>query len=220
MPLLCLFTTLKSALDKRIIFCGFLLALLIGCSQNQPNTDAALKSAGHEPTKAPQATDTVYRSIEWTDLMPQDDLEALLNPPDYLDDIEDGSEEDQLRGQFQLPASKAGDDRYQQALQSTRIMSEFDQQKIRIPGYIVPLEFAKDQRVIRFFLVPYFGACIHVPPPPPNQIIYGIYDKGVKVNYLHEAFWLTGTLTTALIQNDVATSAYTLDVTDIAPYDE
>lgn len=151
--------------------------------------------------------------------MPQDDLDALLNPPEYLDEIEDGSEEDRLSGQFQL-AMSAGDDRYQQALKSTRIMPEFAEQRIRIPGYIVPLEFGKNQVVTRFFLVPYFGACIHVPPPPPNQIIYGVYDKGIQVNHLYEAFWLTGTLQTALIENDVATSAYTLDVADITPYTE
>lgn len=152
--------------------------------------------------------------------MPQDDLDALLNPPEYLDEIEDGSEEDRLSGQFQLAMPQAGDDRYQQALKSTRIMPKFAEQRIRIPGYIVPLEFGKNQVVTRFFLVPYFGACIHVPPPPPNQIIYGVYDKGIQVNHLHEAFWLTGTLQTALIENDVATSAYTLDVADITPYTE
>ncbi len=50
--------------------------------------------------------------------MPQDDLDVLLNPLAYLDEIEDGSEEDQLSSQFQLNTPQAGDDRYQQALTS------------------------------------------------------------------------------------------------------
>lgn len=99
-------------------------------------------------------------------------------------------------------------------------MPEFDNQKIRIPGYIVPLEFSQDQKVTHFFLVPYFGACIHVPPPPPNQIIYAVYERGITVNHLHEAFWLTGILKTTLTENDVATSTYTLNVAEITPYTE
>ncbi|UJP06090.1 MAG: DUF3299 domain-containing protein [Nitrosomonas sp.] len=192
--------------------------LLTGCSQNPPDGNSPSDADAKPPRSQPQAI--TYRTIEWVDLMPQDDLEALLNPPEYLDQIEDGSDQDQLPGQFQLPAPLTGDDRYQQALQSTRIMPEFDQQEIRIPGFIVPLEFSKDQYVTRFFLVPYFGACIHVPPPPPNQIIYGIYNRGIKIHHLHEAFWLTGTLTTTLMQNNIATSTYTLHVVEITPYED
>lgn len=184
------------------------------------NSESIAQSSPHNPLKQQQSNTSPYRTIEWVDLMPEDDLEALLNPPDYLDDIEDGSEQDRLNSQFKPATPQAGDDRYQQALKSTRIMPGFDNQKIRIPGYIVPLEFSKNQLVTRFFLVPYFGACIHVPPPPPNQIIYGVYDKGFRLNHLQEAFWLTGLLRTTLTENDVATSAYTLQVADIKPYTE
>lgn len=191
---------------KRLIFAGMTAALLMIGAQG-------VDSVAQSGTAA-------YRTVEWVDLMPADDLEALLNPPDYLDDIEDGSEQDRLNSQLKPATPSAEDDRYQQALKSTRIMPEFDNRKIRIPGYIVPLEFGKNQLVTRFFLVPYFGACIHVPPPPPNQIIYAVYDKGFKLNHLQEAFWLTGLLKTTLTENDVATSAYTLQVADIKPYTE
>lgn len=184
------------------------------------NSESIAQSSPRDPVQPQQSNTSPYRTIEWVDLMPKDDLEALLNPPDYLDDIEDGSEQDRLNSQFKPAIPQAEDDRYQQALKSTRIMPEFDNQKIRLPGYIVPLEFGKNQLVTRFFLVPYFGACIHVPPPPPNQIIYAVYDKGFKLNHLQEAFWLTGLLRTTLTENDVATSAYTLQVADIKPYSE
>jgi hypothetical protein len=47
-----------------------------------------------------------------------------------------------------------------------------DGQNIRLPGYIVPLEVSEEGRTTEFLLVPYFGACIHVPPPPSNQIVH------------------------------------------------
>ena len=67
-----------------------------------------------------------FQTIEWTDLMPKEDLDALLNPPDYLSDIEDGSFEDQINNQFQSSIPAAGNDPYQQALVSTRIVPEMD----------------------------------------------------------------------------------------------
>lgn len=207
-------------INIRATFICFMIALLTACSQSSPDKDSAVQSGNKQAIKQQELNAKAYKTIEWIDLMPQDDLDALLNPPAYLDEIEDGSEQDQLSSQFQLNIPKAGDDRYQQALTSTRIMPTFDNQKIRIPGFIVPLEFGNNQMVTRFFFVPYFGACIHVPPPPPNQIIYGVFDEGVRVNHLHEPFWLTGVLKTTLTENDVATSAYTLTVAAISPYTE
>ena len=98
-----------------------------------------------------------YQSIEWTELMPADDLEALLNPPDYINDIPDGSPEDQIVQEVKSAIAKANDDRYQQALVSKRVIPEFDQRKIKLPGYIVPLEFDDDMLITQFFLVPFFG---------------------------------------------------------------
>lgn len=88
-----------------------------------------------------------YKSIEWIDLMPKDDLDALLNPPDYLADIQDGSIEDQMESQIKNAISAANDDRYQQALVSVNVVPEMDNQAIKIPGFIVPLEFNEDETV-------------------------------------------------------------------------
>lgn len=161
-----------------------------------------------------------FRVIEWTDLMPKDDLDALLHPPESLNDIADGSMEDQISSQIQGTIAKANDSRYQRALLSTRIVPEYDGQKIRLPGFIVPLEVSDDQTITSFFLVPYFGACIHVPPPPPNQIIYAEYDKGFKLDALYDPFWISGTLSTKLIENNMATAAYTIKVDRVEPYVE
>lgn len=164
--------------------------------------------------------DNQYTTIDWTDLIPQQDLEALENPPAYLDEIEDGSEEDQISGQLQSQRDIDPNDPYQQALVSTRIKPEYNNQLVRLPGFIVPLEFDDNQVVTRFFFVPFFGACIHVPPPPPNQIIYSKFDKGIQLEVLYDPFWIQGKLITELIENDVAKSAYTMEVDLIEPYEE
>ena len=64
---------------------------------------------------------------------------------------------------------------------------------IKIPGFAVPLEGDDGFEYIdEFLLVPYFGACIHVPPPPPNQVIHVILDESVHFEKLFYAVWITG----------------------------
>ncbi len=168
-----------------------------------------------------QPIDKAFRTIEWIDLIPQDDLDALLNPPESLGDIVDGSVEDQIASQMQLAMDQASDSRYQQALVSARVVPEFDGQAIRLPGFIVPLEFGQDQRgITKFFLVPYFGACIHMPPPPPNQIVYAEYDRGIVLDSLYQPYWLLGVLSTSLVENDTAIAAYSIRVEQIEVYIE
>lgn len=89
---------------------------------------------------------------------------------------------------------------------------------VKIPGFIVPLE--GDSGLTReFLLVPYFGACIHVPPPPPNQIVYVRFSTGVPIDNLYDAVWVTGTLSTEAWQGELATVGYSLTGISIAPYD-
>ena len=161
-----------------------------------------------------------FKTVEWTDLMPEEDLNALSNPPEYINEVEDGSFEDQINDQFQNTINTIAEDRYQQALVSTSVVSELNGESIRIPGFIVPLEFNDDQTITQFFLVPYFGACIHMPPPPPNQMIFVNYPKGLKLNALYDPFWISGVLKTSLQENDMATSAYAMDMQKFESYQE
>lgn len=160
-----------------------------------------------------------FKTVEWTDLMPKEDLDAILNPPDYLADIEDGSAEDQIDSELGNKITKP-DDRYQQALVSTRVVSEMDGQAIRIPGFIVPLEFNENLDVTQFFLVPFFGACIHLPPPPPNQIIFIEYPEGLELKSPYQAFWISGIVKTSLLENEIATSAYSIKIQYVEDYVE
>ena len=181
-------------------------------SKDEPQTPPA-----SVPTTLPESA---FKTVEWTHLMPKEDLDALLNPPSYVTDVEDGSFEDQISNQIQNTLAAASDDRYQQALASTRIIPEMDGQAIRIPGFIVPLEFDDEQTITQFFLVPFFGACIHVPPPPPNQIIFVNYPKGFKLDVLYDPFWILGILKTSLVENEVATAAYSMQMQSFEVYTE
>ena len=173
-------------------------------------------------TPAVLAADPVYREIEFADLLPDEDFKALSNPPAELAAIADGSEEDQIDAALgQGEAGKNPDQPqtdWHRALQSTNIRAEFNGQKVRIPGYIVPLEFDDQQVVTEFFLVPYYGACIHLPPPPPNQLILGKSSHGVMLETIYDPFWIEGTLLTEVNKNDVATSAYRMVVDRVIPY--
>ena len=65
--------------------------------------------------------------------------------------------------------------------------------RVRLPGFAIPLE-AKADKVTEFLLVPYFGACIHSPPPPANQIVHAISAKPLKGMRSMDAIWVHGTL--------------------------
>jgi uncharacterized protein len=85
-----------------------------------------------------------------------------------------------------------------------------DNQRVRLPGFIVPLEVDNAGNVREFLLVPYVGACIHVPPPPPNQIVYVRVSKPIAPVSMTSAFWVTGALHVAVTRNSLASTAYTL----------
>ncbi|MBV1913779.1 MAG: DUF3299 domain-containing protein [Pseudomonadales bacterium] len=170
--------------------------------------------------QTPSNKEASFRTVNWVELMPKDDLEVLLNPPQSVTDIEDGSFEDQISNQMQNSLAAANDDRYQQALVSTRVVAEMDGKAIRLPGFVVPLEHNDDQAITQFFLVPFFGACIHVPPPPPNQIVLVNYPRGMKINSIYEPIWVSGVVKTSIQQNDLATAAYVMELAQFEAYTE
>jgi len=161
----------------------------------------------------------VYKTIEWNDLLTQKDYEALLKPDD-LSYIADGTEQDELASAFLNTLTQAADTDYQRALNSTAVQAEYDKQKLRIAGFVVPVTVDSDQNITTFFLVPYYGACIHMPPPPPNQIIYSTINKTFKVDDINAPYWVEGTMSTTLTENAIARSAYSMVVSNIELYEE
>lgn len=89
-------------------------------------------------------------------------------------------------------------------------VKSLDGQFVRLPGYIVPLESDAGGMLSEFLLVPFFGACIHVPPPPPNQIVYVKLKKPFNLKSMADAYWITGTITTKAWTGDVADTDYVM----------
>uniref|UniRef100_UPI00356323C5 DUF3299 domain-containing protein n=1 Tax=Pseudomonas sp. TaxID=306 RepID=UPI00356323C5 len=81
----------------------------------------------------------------------------------------------------------------------------------RLGGYPVPLETDAQGRSILFFLVPYPGACIHVPPPPPNQLVLVRYPDGIELEDIYAPLWVSGTLQVEPVSNELADAAYALE---------
>ncbi|NMH59934.1 DUF3299 domain-containing protein [Alteromonas ponticola] len=97
------------------------------------------------------------------------------------------------------------------------VVSRYDGQVVKIPGFVVPLE-GTAELTTEFLLVPYFGACIHVPPPPSNQIVYVKFEQGVPIENLSDAIWVTGVLTTDGWSGEIASVGYRLQGQTVAPF--
>lgn len=83
--------------------------------------------------------------------------------------------------------------REEMSAQDGVLRDNLDGREVRIPGYLLPLEF-EGTSVKEFLLVPYVGACIHVPPPPPNQMIYVQLAKAYANEGLYQPVWVKGTI--------------------------
>ncbi len=109
----------------------------------------------------------------------------------------------------------------------TSVVEALNGQQVRIPGYFLPLE-QSDTKVTEFLLVPYIGACIHVPPPPPNQIVHvrTLQKKGFSSKNLYTPVWVTGVINAKSMVKDLYLAdgsaginiGYTMQAKRIEPY--
>ena len=110
-----------------------------------------------------------------------------------------------------------------QGLQSVRpenvqLVTEWVGDRVRLPGYVVPLDF-DGSKVTGFLLVPYMGACIHVPPPPPNQIVYVHTKEPIEIDEIFEAVYATGTFEADLMSTELAQVGYRIVDATVQPYE-
>jgi len=90
--------------------------------------------------------------------------------------------------------------------------------KIRIPGFALPLE-RQGNKVTEFLIVPYFGACIHTPPPPANQIIHARSAKPLDGVKMMVPIWTYGTLSIQRGETQWGVAGYGLTVDKVLPYE-
>lgn len=150
--------------------------------------------------------------VDWLDLLPEEDYQAMLDMPEIGHDW--GEE---APGDF--TTNLRGNDRdLPEVMFSTRVVPSMDDQQIQIGGYPVPLETNEQGNYTSFFLVPWPGACIHVPPPPPNQIILVDYPQGVAIDDIYLPLWLTGLLQIDQTSNELADASYRLRAEQVQDY--
>jgi len=147
-----------------------------------------------------------FREITWLTLVPKD-----WNPSERLSQRNGETLDD-------------SDPRAQQYLRELRevldtapTVSALDGATIKMPGYVVPLEQTKEG-LKEFLLVPYFGACIHTPPPPANQIVHVRSAKPVAGFEAMAAVWVSGTMRTLRRDSGMGVSGYALELAAMVPY--
>lgn len=90
---------------------------------------------------------------------------------------------------------------------ATKVNTALDGASVKLPGYIIPLEMGANG-VTTFILVPYVGACIHVPPPPPNQLVFVSTQTPWPSDNLWDAVWVSGQLTARMQSTEIAEIGY------------
>ena len=83
--------------------------------------------------------------------------------------------------------------------------------KIKLGGFIAPLDVDDSSGMLKnFLLVPYFGACIHVPPPPPIMIVQVEPEAGESIHMDDSFFpvWVYGIIRTDTVSTELAEASY------------
>lgn len=99
----------------------------------------------------------------------------------------------------------------------TGVRMDWNGKTVRMPGFIVPLEL-DGTGVTSFILVPYVGACVHVPPPPPNQLVLVTTSKPYESKGLFESVAVTGMFGTAASKTQLADIGYVISADKVEPY--
>ncbi|MHB2079298.1 DUF3299 domain-containing protein [Pseudomonas asiatica] len=148
------------------------------------------------------------RELDWPALIPEG---APVIPP-QLAPLHDMSQlSNALSAESAPPARQQAPD--------APVVKSLDGQQIKLPGYIVPLEVSEEGRTTEFLLVPYYGACIHVPPPPSNQIVHIFSEMGVRVEDLYQPYWIEGKLQVRASSSELADAGYQMEAEKIYVYE-
>ena len=161
-------------------------------------------NSGHRlaPKSKPKQKPGEVLEIDWRDLLPVNErahYSATAPPPEHG------------------PLGEGGPPAVQK--QTTTFNEELAEMVVRLPGFIVPIGAPRGGLITEFFLVPYIGACIHVPPPPPNQMVYVKSASGIAADAIHEAYWVTGKMRVESRTTALGTAAYGLAASKVERYE-
>jgi len=154
-----------------------------------------------------------YNLIDWNDLMPEPWVKEMtkeMAAVGKLSNLQDSSDE----------ANKAMAVMRKKFDEAPIVKSQLNK-KVRLPGYVVPLDAERSEKR-EFLLVPYFGACIHTPPPPANQIVLIRPTAQSKIKKLPESMdivWVEGEIKEGRVATSQGVSGYLLEAVSVAPYE-
>ena len=153
-------------------------------------------------------SDTDAREIEWNALIPEDwQPEVLMGDYDADNLSDDDPRAQQLLNKLKTLWNEAP------------VVPTLEGRRVKLPGFVVPLELDAN-KIDQFLLVPYYGACIHVPPPPANQTVHVVTHKDETFEgRLFDVVWVTGTMRLERLSSDLAEAGYRLEEARVAPYD-
>lgn len=146
------------------------------------------------------------KETTWDELMPKDwDPMKAFRPADMGLVVEGSSKERNMMREMR------------EVWDNAPTNGKMDGVAVRLPGYVVPLEEVKGE-LTEFLLVPYFGACIHSPPPPANQIVHVVSAQPLKGLRTMDAVWVSGTLKVQRGDSAMGASGYLIQGPAVEPY--
>ncbi len=185
-----------------------------GSGQKQPAADGKKRAHGGQDQGNAQANNhdadaQGYRPMDWEALIPKDweplrDFKSL--------NFNGMSDSD--------PRAIAALRKLQKAWKNAPLNPAIQNEKIVISGFIVPLDSSDSSTIEEFLLVPYFGACIHVPPPPSNQVIHVVPAQPLKGFQMMDPVTVTGDLSPSRIDTPYGSAGYEMQAKSVTPYED
>lgn len=183
---------------RLIVLCLiFLITVLVTGTVSSP------LHADEDDPSTPPPSSPAFLDLAWADLLPEGEIERIA----------------QLQ---QMQALQTGFDHFgveqMPQIQTFNTVDALDGERVRLGGYVLPFEFTGTREISRFLLVPYVGACIHVPPPPPNQLVYVTAETPVEISGLWDPVYAEGIMRTTRQDNALGDTAYTMELISLSPY--
>jgi hypothetical protein len=196
-------------MSKKTLFEKAVGATLIAAALSLPAAAIAAEAEYKLGDRLPQKSGAVtagYKEVPWDALVP-----ASWDPAKELGalDLSTLSDSD--------PRAIKALEKLKAAMDNAPVVPAINGSRVRIAGFMVPLDGIRGQ-ITEFLLVPYFGACIHTPPPPSNQIIHVVPVKPYKTDQGMEAVWISGTIETVRAETGMGNAGYRMKAEVVTTY--
>jgi hypothetical protein len=190
-----------------------MMVLLTVCG-NGSYADDKQQSANQNNISKQQIGSETAIKIKWGDL-----LSEQYHPDKIIAKYQD--QIDKFGAEDYSPEAEALYQKINDEMNNAPVNKALNNKNIKLPGFIAPLN-QHNGFITEFLLVPYFGACIHVPPPPINQtvLVKVAADKGIKIEDSFGAFWVSGQIRIDGKKTDIGEAGYNIENAVIEVYAE